>query len=121
MRLILILPMILPTGPLPLRAPNSVGVPKPAVDLTAGTWKYKATAVKADGTFLWTYSITIKDDGGVWTVTDSMETPDGPVTDVSTLEKGTLILRKESFKHFAKPGRPWPITLNLDFIDRCLY
>jgi hypothetical protein len=95
-------------------APNSVGVPKPAVDLTAGTWKYKATTVQPDGTYLDTYSITIKDDGGVWTVTTTWKTP-GPVTDVQTLEKGTLILRKELFKHFAKPGRPWKRTTNLDF------
>jgi hypothetical protein len=94
--------------------PNSVGVPKPAMDLTAGTWKYKTTGVQPDGTYLGTYSVTIKDDGA-WTVTDSIETPDGPVTDVSILEKGTLILRKESLKHFAKPGRPWLVTINLDF------
>lgn len=104
-------------GVLQLRStrPESVGVPQPAVDPRAGTWKYKATAVQPDGTYRETYSITIKDDGGVWTVTDTMETPDGPVTDVSTLEKGTLILRRESVKHFAKPGRPWPVMINLDF------
>jgi len=84
---------------------------------TAGTWKYKARVVQPDGTYLGSYSTTIKDDGSVWTLTNTWETPDGPVTDVSTLEKGTLILRKESFKHFAKPGRPWSITTNLDFTD----
>ncbi|HLJ28403.1 MAG TPA: hypothetical protein VKY85_16950 [Candidatus Angelobacter sp.] len=94
--------------------PNSVGAPKPVVDLTAGTWKYKTTVVQPDGAYHDTYSITIK-DGGVWTFTDTFETSDGPVTDVLTLEKGTLILRKELFKHFAKPGRPWSITTNLDF------
>ena len=98
-------------------ASSSVGVPKPAVDLTAGTRKYKTTAVQPDGTYVGTYSITIKDDGGVWTVTDTVETADGPVALVSTLEKGTLILRKELFKHFAKPGDPAPFTINLDFTD----
>jgi hypothetical protein len=94
---------------------RGIGAPKPAVDLTAGTWKYKTTVVLPDGTFLMPFSVTIKDDGGVWTVTDTMETP-GPVTDVQTLEKSTLILRKESFTHFAKPGRPWvPVAINLDF------
>jgi hypothetical protein len=85
------------------------------MDLAPGTWKYKATAVQPDGTYVGTYAITIKDDGGAWTVTYFMEAPDGPVTDVWTLEKGALILRKESFKHFAKPGRPGPFTINLDF------
>src|SRR5205085_4984447 len=95
--------------------PKTVGMPKPALDLTAGTWKYKTTVVQPDGTYLFSYSVTIQDGGGVWTVTDSWETPDGPVTDVQTLEKGTLILRKELFKHFPKPGRPWAITTDLDF------
>jgi hypothetical protein len=98
-------------------APNSVGLPRPAVDLTVGTWKYKETFVAPiGGTDHSTYSITIKDDGGVWTVTAAMEFSEGPVTDVSTLEKGTLILRKESFKHFAHPGQPWkPVAIKLDF------
>jgi hypothetical protein len=95
--------------------PNSVGVPKPVMDLASGTWKYKATAVQPDGTYVGAYSIAINDDSGVWTVTYSMEAPDGPVTDVWTLEKGVLILRKESFKHFAKPGRPGPFTIELNF------
>jgi hypothetical protein len=95
--------------------PNSLDVPKPTMDLTDGTWKYKTTAVQPDGTYVETYSITIKDDRGAWTITYSMEAPDGPVTDVWTLERGALTLRKESFKHFAKPGRPGPFTINLDF------
>ena len=94
--------------------PSSVGLPRPAVDPTAGTWKYKATSVQPDGTYHATYSIAIKDDGDAWTVTTTWEIP-YPVTDVVTLEKGTLVLRKELFKHFAKPGRPWSRTTNLDF------
>jgi hypothetical protein len=96
--------------------PNNVGVPKPTVDLTAGTWKYNVKTVQPDGTYLSTYSIAIKDDSGVWTVTGTWNTPDGAVTDISTLEKNTLILRKESFKHFPKRGQAWkPVTINLDF------
>ena len=45
-----------------------------------------------------------------------MEFPEGPVTDVSTLEKGTLLLRKESFSHFLHQDQPWkPVAVNLDF------
>jgi hypothetical protein len=85
---------------------------------TAGTWKYRATDVIPSGTYHSTFSITIKDDGAAWTVNTAMEFPDGPVTDVSTLEKGTLILRRELFKHFPKPGQPWkPVMMNLDFTD----
>jgi hypothetical protein len=95
---------------------NSVGVPKPTVKPTAGTWKYKETDVIPAGTYHSTFAITIQDDGDVWTVGYRGEFPDGPVTDVSALEKGTLLLRKELFKHFAKPGRPWvPVAIDLDF------
>jgi dipeptidyl aminopeptidase/acylaminoacyl peptidase len=76
--------------------PNSVGAPKPVADLTPGTWKYKATVAANGQTFPLTLSTTIKDDGGSWTATDTMETPGGPATDVATIEKGTLILRKRS-------------------------
>ncbi|HEV3037848.1 MAG TPA: hypothetical protein VHA33_08695 [Candidatus Angelobacter sp.] len=89
--------------------------PKPAVELTAGTWKYKETYGMPSGTDHSAFSMTIKDDGGVWTVTSHWETSAGPVTDISTLEKGTLILRKESFKHFEKQSQPWkPVEINLD-------
>ena len=95
-------------------------LPKPAVEPSAGTWKYKSRddipgnpdAVNTYSTF----SFTIKDDGGSWTVTTAWEFPEGPVTDISTLDKGTLVLRKESFKHFLHPEQPWkPVAVNLDF------
>ena len=97
-------------------AANSVGLPKSAVDLPVGTWKYRETDVASAGTLQGTFSITIKDDSAVWTVTTAYEFPEGPVTDVSTLEKGTLILRKEAFKHFLHPNQTWkPVAINLDF------
>jgi hypothetical protein len=83
----------------------------------AGTWKYKATTVQADGKYTSASSMTVKDNGDSWTATTTYETPDGTVTDVVTLEKGTLFLRGESFKHFAKPGRPWSVTILLKFSD----
>jgi hypothetical protein len=68
------------------------------------------------GVLLSTYSITIKDDGDAWTVTTASEFPDGPVTDISTLEKGALILRRESFTHFLHANQPWkPIAVSIDF------
>ena len=99
-------------------------LPKQALDPTVGTWKYKITSEPAatwknkttPSTDTLTFSTTIKDDGGAWTVISHWETPDGPVTDVQTFEKGTLLLRKEFLKHFPKPGQPWkPVEINLDF------
>lgn len=98
---------------------NSLGLPKPAVNLPVGTWKYKEADVASGGTLQGTFSISIKEDGGVWTVTTAWEFDQGPVTDVSTLEKGTLLLRKESFTHFLHPDQPWkPVAIDLDFTGK---
>jgi hypothetical protein len=49
-------------------------------------------------------------------VTTALKFEQGPVTDVSTYEKGMLILRKESFDHFLHEDQPWkPVAINLDF------
>ena len=98
--------------------PNEVGVPKPALVPTIGSWKYKTAAIdmlqkpNAVGTF----SVTTKDSGSAWTVTTAMQFPEGPVTDVLTVEKGTLILQKESFDHFVHPDQRWKVVaIRLDF------
>ena len=99
---------------------SNLGVPKPAVAPRPGTWNYRTQAgigeqpkVNSSGT----YSTTVKDDGVAWTVTVAMEFPEGPVTGVRILDKGTLIMRKESFRHFVHPDQRWkPVTINLDFI-----
>jgi len=102
-------------------APISVGVPKPAAALNTGTWNYNTIAdtggpkkLNSDGA----YSTTVKDDGGVWIVTITMKFPEGPVADVWTLEKSTLILRRESFRHFTHENQKWkPVAIDLDFTD----
>jgi hypothetical protein len=93
-----------------------VVLPKPAVEPAAGTWKYAETDVASFGTYHSTFSVTIKDDGAVWTVTTDIKFVEGPVTDVLALEKGTLVPRKEWFKHFLHKGQPWkPVEIDLDF------
>ncbi len=100
-------------------AASNVGVPKPALAPRAGTWNYRTQAGIGEQPKLnsaATYSTTVKDDGGAWTVTVAMEFPEGPVTDTWRLDKGALILRKESFKHFVHPDQRWkPVAITLDF------
>ena len=98
---------------------SSTVLPKPAQGPTAGTWKYKdIDVVRENLTLQSTYSVTVKDDGNTWTITTTFEFPQGPVTDVSTLEKGTLILRKETWTHFLHPDQPWkPVAITLNFND----
>src|ERR1700674_2324288 len=91
-------------------AASNLGVTKPAVAPRSGTWNYRTQAGIGEQPKLnsaGTSSTTVKDDGGAWTVTVAMEFPEGPVTDALRLDKGTLILRKESFKHFVHPDQRW--------------
>jgi hypothetical protein len=84
----------------------------------AGKSNYKFTLKLPDGTRAVHYSVTINDDEGTSTVTGNWPSSDssGEVTDVMTLEKGTLLLRKEAFRRFPKPGETSkPMTIDLDF------
>jgi len=87
---------------------SSVGVPKLAMDLQPGTYKYQAKIEAGGQQMSLTISTTIAEDGGAWTATDVMETPNGTATDTATLEKGSLIERKLN----AKQG---PVAVDLNF------
>jgi hypothetical protein len=87
-----------------------VGAPKPAVDLQPGTYKYKAMIEIAGQQIPLSISTTIVDDSGAWNATDTLDTPNGTVTQVASLEKGTLIARKLSVNQ-------GPVSVNLNFAD----
>jgi len=87
---------------------GSVGVPKLAMDLQPGTYKYQARIEMGAQKISLTISTTIAEDGGAWSATDVMETPNGTVTETSTLEKGSLIARKLNLKQ-------GPVAVDLDF------
>jgi hypothetical protein len=53
-------------------------------------------------------SSTIAEDGGSWTATDTMDTPNGSIVQVASLEKGTLITRSLNVKNAMA-------AINLDF------
>ena len=86
----------------------SVGVPKPASELKAGTWKYEAKLALGPQQLTLKTSTVIKEENGSWVATESMESPMGAATDVATLDKGTLILRKRSVHQ-------GPVAIDLDF------
>jgi dipeptidyl aminopeptidase/acylaminoacyl peptidase len=88
--------------------PNAVSAPKPAMDLQAGEYKYQATIEAGGQHMALKIATTIKDDGGAWTATDVMDTPQGTATDTATLEKASLIVQKRNVKQ-------GPVTIDLDF------
>jgi hypothetical protein len=77
---------------------TSSEVPKPAVDLRPGTSNYKATIALGTQTVPLTMKSEIKEENGAWTITDTVQTPQGEVSDVSTLEKGTLLVKRRVIK-----------------------
>jgi dipeptidyl aminopeptidase/acylaminoacyl peptidase len=87
---------------------SSVGVPKLAMDLQPGTYKYQAQIEASGQKIPLTISTTIAEDGGAWTATDVMDTPNGTVTETATLEKGSLIARKLNLKQ-------GPVAVEIDF------
>jgi dipeptidyl aminopeptidase/acylaminoacyl peptidase len=70
--------------------------PQTASDLSTGKSSYKATIVAGANTIPITSTTEIKEDGGSWIATDTADTPFGKITDVSTIEKGTLLLKHRS-------------------------
>jgi dipeptidyl aminopeptidase/acylaminoacyl peptidase len=96
------------TVTVPKKVEAAAGSPKPALDLNAGTYKYKATIVAGPQTIPLTTTTEIKEDGGSWVATEIADTPFGKITDVSTLEKGTLLLKHRSITQD-------PLVIELDF------
>ena len=87
---------------------NTIGVPKPAMDLKSGTYKYKSTLAMGGQQIPLTSSTAIQEENGAWTATETLETPMGQAVSTSSMEKGTLIVRK----YTAKQG---PVNMNVDF------
>jgi hypothetical protein len=87
---------------------NSVGVPKLAVDLQPGTFKYKAMIEVGGQQVPLNVSTTIADDNGTWLATDIVDTPNGAITQTTSMEKGTLITKKIGVKQ-------GPVTVDLNF------
>src|ERR1044071_8832475 len=73
-------------------------LPKPAVDLKAGTRNYKASIALGGQEIPLTVKTDIKEENGAWTVNETAQTPQGEIVDISTIEKGSLLLKRRSIK-----------------------
>jgi dipeptidyl aminopeptidase/acylaminoacyl peptidase len=87
---------------------SSVTAPKTARDLEAGAYKYQAKLEISGQQIPLSVSTTIAEAGGGWTATDVIDTPQGSITEISTLEKGTLIARTLNLKQ-------GPVAIDLNF------
>jgi dipeptidyl aminopeptidase/acylaminoacyl peptidase len=90
--------------------PVAASAPKPAMELKAGTANYAASIAIGGQTIPLTVKSETKEDNGAWVVTETVVTPQGEVTDTSTIEKGTLVLKHRVYKQ-------GPVVFDLDFKD----
>ncbi|MEP6819328.1 MAG: alpha/beta fold hydrolase [bacterium] len=88
--------------------PVAAGAPKPVSDLRAGTANYNASIAFGGNNIPLTVQTETKENNGAWVVTETVVTPQGDITDVSTIEKGTLLLKHR----LVKQG---PVVFDVDF------
>lgn len=73
-----------------------VSVPKAAVDLKPLTAKYQAKIAMGGQEMALGVTLAVKEEGGGWNVSQTMDTPQGAAVQSVSVEKGTLIVRKVS-------------------------
>jgi hypothetical protein len=88
----------------------NVPVPKLAVDLRAASYRFQVEFDNGGQQQSMNLSTTIREDNGAWTATDVVDMPNGQMTDISTLERRSLKLRKRTLKQGS-------VVVNLDFSD----
>ncbi|HEY2961422.1 MAG TPA: alpha/beta fold hydrolase [Pyrinomonadaceae bacterium] len=86
------------TVALPKKMETSSVLPKPSVDLQPGISNYKASIAAGGQTIPLTIKKEIKEENGAWTVNETALTPQGEIADTSTIEKGTLLLKRRIIK-----------------------
>ena len=82
--------------------------PKPATDLQARTSNHKASIAMGAQSMPLTMKTEIKEQGGSWVITETAQLPQGEMSDVSTVDKGTLQLTHRTINQ-------GPVVIDLDF------
>jgi dipeptidyl aminopeptidase/acylaminoacyl peptidase len=95
------------TVTLPKMMSSTSELPKPAVDLRPGIHNYKASIAFGGQDIPLSMKSEIKEENGVWIVTDTAQTPQGEMSEASTIEKGTLLVKRRVIKQ-------GPMTMELN-------
>lgn len=88
----------------------TVSVPKAVADLAPASLGYAGTIEAGGQSMAMSVSRVVKEEGGAWVVTDTAKMPMGEAVDTTTLEKGTLVVRKRAIKQ-------GPVAVELEFKD----
>ncbi|HEX7174898.1 MAG TPA: prolyl oligopeptidase family serine peptidase, partial [Pyrinomonadaceae bacterium] len=89
---------------------TAVGLPKPAFDLQPGTHTYKGTLAAGGQSMPLPVTVEVKEEGGSWIVSETAVLQGTTISDITTLEKGTLVVKHRSIKQ-------GPVAIELDFKD----
>jgi len=90
--------------------PVASTAPKPATDLKAGASNYQASIAFGGQNIPLSIKRETKEVNGAWVVTETVVTPQGEITDTSTIEKGTLVLRHRNYAQ-------GPVVFDVDYKD----
>ena len=77
---------------------GSVAIPRPVASPTAGTFTYAGTLAMGPQNLPIAMVRTVKEEGGVWVVTDAAKLPGGEAVDTTTLAKDSLVPLKRQVK-----------------------
>ena len=77
--------------------PVSSSAPKPEMDLKADSANYKASIAFGGQNIPLTIKEQTKEENGAWVATETITTPQGEFNDVSTIEKGSLVLLRRVY------------------------
>lgn len=86
----------------------AVGLPKPAVELRPGKLNYQGKIEVGGQSIPFNTTTEVKEEGGVWVVTESARMPMGDMSDTTWIEKGSLALTKRSV-------RQGPVAIDIEF------
>ncbi|MGE5125460.1 MAG: alpha/beta fold hydrolase, partial [Betaproteobacteria bacterium] len=109
---------------------SAVGVPRLAGNLAAGSASYQARIEVNGQTIPMPVTRVIKEENGAWVVSETAQTPMGPVTDTTVLDRTSLVPLKRSLKQgpvsvelafeggkatgtMAMGGEPKPVSIDL--------
>ncbi|HEU4769767.1 MAG TPA: alpha/beta fold hydrolase [Pyrinomonadaceae bacterium] len=95
------------TVAMPKMMTASSDLPKPAIDLRPGTYNYKASIALGGQEIPLTTQTDIKEENGAWTVNETNRTPQGEMSNISTIEKGSLLLKRRLIKQ-------GPVTIEMN-------
>ena len=88
---------------------SAVTMPKPSQPLEIAPATYAVTIALGGQSMKMESSNTVTEAGGTFTVTETMKTPQGEATDVSTIDKSTLAVKTREIKQ-----GPMAITVTFD-------